>query len=155
MKALRDQEEYNSRLMAYVDSLLTTIIEKHPELLEVKRWCPPLVAMETRSPFKHYALHVIGWEEEQKEIKTHAYMYSKEINVQCLHFHLLCTFLKYLIFYLYAYLETACFFPSIHTTLFPCKLLSNVMITILWIVTIISTWRATRLSASWILTWTC
>lgn len=36
MKALKDQEEYNDRLKAYIEGLLVTIIEKHPELLEVK-----------------------------------------------------------------------------------------------------------------------
>ncbi len=36
MKALKEQEEYNERLKGYIEGLLVTIIEKHPELLEVK-----------------------------------------------------------------------------------------------------------------------
>ena len=34
MKALRETEQHNARLHEYIEGLLVTIIEKHPELLE-------------------------------------------------------------------------------------------------------------------------
>jgi Rab11 family-interacting protein 3/4 len=36
MKALKDQEDLNVRLKAYIEGLLVTILNSHPELLEVK-----------------------------------------------------------------------------------------------------------------------
>ena len=34
MKALRDTEQHNARLHEYIEGLLVSIIDKHPELLE-------------------------------------------------------------------------------------------------------------------------
>ena len=34
MEALQKTEEHNARLNQYIEGLLVTIIEKHPELLE-------------------------------------------------------------------------------------------------------------------------
>ena len=36
MKALKEQEEMNIRLKAYIEGLLLTILNSHPELLEIK-----------------------------------------------------------------------------------------------------------------------
>jgi len=35
LKALQNSEDMNHRLQSYIDKLLTNIIEKHPELLEI------------------------------------------------------------------------------------------------------------------------
>lgn len=36
MKALKEQEDLNARLKAYIEGLLVTILNTHPELLEIK-----------------------------------------------------------------------------------------------------------------------
>ena len=36
MRALKEQETLNERLKSYIEGLLVTILDKHPELLEIK-----------------------------------------------------------------------------------------------------------------------